>query len=72
MMSSAAAAPAPVSYAKIAKGDGEAETPQSAGSVNTTGVDVGQGIKKAFPSEGFCGFLVLSALDLCSVSSKRP
>jgi len=38
MMSSAAAAPAPVSYAKIAKGDGEAETPHSAsaGNVNTT------------------------------------
>ena len=44
MMSSAAAAPAPVSYAKIAKGDGEAETPHSAsaGNVNTTGVDIGQ------------------------------
>ena len=62
MMSSAAAAPAPVSYAKIAKGDGEAETPPhsaSAGNVNTTGVDIGQCTKK-FLSEWFCGFLVRS------------
>ena len=68
MMSSAAAAPAPVSYAKIAKGDGEAETPHSAsaGNVNTTGVDIGQCTKKCL-SVCFYGFLVRSFFSVCTV-----